>query len=156
MIHDILIDTREQKPYDFEADSLRLKLDTGDYSIMGLTDKVTVERKSLSDFLGCLFPHKKNKNGGWVRFEKELIRMQEFDYKCIVIETTWKKIVGGKYGHSKAHPNSVMGKIMKITVDMGIPIYFVSDHTEGAKFVEKYLTRVESTIHIRGSNPEVS
>jgi len=148
MLRDIIIDTREQKPYEFESDTLTSKLNTGDYSILGLTDKVTVERKSLSDFLGCLFPHKKNKNGGWVRFEKELIRMQEFEYACIVIETTWKKIVGGNYGHSKANPSSVIGKIMKITVDMGIPIYFVSDHTEGAVFVERYLTRVESTILI--------
>ena len=143
MANDILIDTREQKPYEFETSSLPMKLSTGDYSVMGYTDRITVERKSLTDFLGCLFPHKSNPNGGWIRFEKELIRMQSFKFKCIVIETTWKKIVNGKYGRSKAHPNSVMGKIMKITVDYGIPIYFTSDRSASATFVEKYLLRAE-------------
>ena len=113
---------------------------------MGMTDRVTVERKSLPDFLGCLFPHKGDKNGGWIRFEKELIRLQAFEHKCIVIEATWNRILSGRYGRSKAHPNSVVGKIMKFTVDYGIPVYFVSDRDGGAFFVEKYLARVESLL----------
>ncbi len=151
-IYDIIVDTREQNPFEFKCDTLTARLKTGDYSILGFTDRVTVERKSLSDFLGCLFPHKNDKNGGWVRFEKELIRMQEYEYKCIVIEANWKQIVNGTYGHSKAHPNSVMGKIMKINVDLGIPIYFVYNHELGSKFVEKYLTRAESLLLLGGDH----
>jgi len=144
----IVIDTREQKPYSFNGSSVVKKLDTGDYSLEGYEDLVTVERKSLIDFLGCLFPHKNSKTGGWIRFEKELTRMVGFRYSCIVIEASWKHIVNGTYGRSQAHPNSVMGKIMKITVNFGIPIYFVGTHALGSEFVGRYLKRVEEAIKL--------
>ena len=55
----IVIDTREQAPFPFSGEQYRGTetafgtLDTGDYSLAGLTDKVAVERKSLPDLVAC-------------------------------------------------------------------------------------------------------
>lgn len=64
----IVVDTREQTPYEFatmvcdKADgggplyvpTLRAGLPTGDYSLAGYEDMVAVERKSLADLFGTL------------------------------------------------------------------------------------------------------
>ncbi len=41
----IVIDSREQRPYQFPGAVVKT-LPTGDYSIVGLTDRVAIERKS--------------------------------------------------------------------------------------------------------------
>jgi hypothetical protein len=50
----ILIDTREQEPQVFERlASIRGTLTTGDYSVAGLQDHFSIERKTVSDLVGC-------------------------------------------------------------------------------------------------------
>ena len=46
----ILVDTREQKPWDF-ADSETATLETGDYTTEGVSG--AIERKTANDFLAC-------------------------------------------------------------------------------------------------------
>lgn len=111
-------------------------MDTGDYSIEGLEDKVTVERKSLNDFVNSVIPGR-----GWKRFQKELQRMQEFEKSCIIVEGDWLDICDGQY-RSELHPNSLQGFVIRILVDYGIPIFFVSTFEHGKLFVEKWLWRV--------------
>lgn len=88
----IIVDTREQRPLDFSnlhirgVPSLaveRRKLDEGDYSIEGLTDKVFIERKSAQDLYGTLFQ-------GRERFERELERVaaKDYEHRYLVIEST--------------------------------------------------------------------
>lgn len=66
----LLIDTREQDPWKFGPGvrTLRRKLPVGDYSFMGLTRKVAVERKSPEDLLGTM------RLAGRDRFARELAR----------------------------------------------------------------------------------
>lgn len=67
----IIIDTREQTPFDFgkfECPVVTDTLATGDYSLTGLEDRVAAERNSLDDLLGCLIGE------GRERFERELVR----------------------------------------------------------------------------------
>lgn len=59
----VIIDTREQLPYNFTFESTRATLKTGDYSLAGLESVVSIERKSLDDFVGCI-------TTGRDRFEK--------------------------------------------------------------------------------------
>jgi ERCC4-type nuclease len=52
----IVIDSREQTPFVFN-DNWPVEtgaLASGDYSIVGLTDFVAIERKSLSDLCSCV------------------------------------------------------------------------------------------------------
>lgn len=89
----VVIDSNEQVPWQFRTVDVKdgksvsalvvhteiRKLKTGDYSIAGFEDRVTIERKSISDALGTF-------TAGRERFERELVRMEEFDYAAIYIE----------------------------------------------------------------------
>jgi len=130
-----VVDTREQTPYCFSGSDIVQKLDTGDYSIEGYEEIICIERKSLNDFISSVLPTR-----GWLRFQKELWRMQEMEQVCIVVEGQWSDLCSGNY-RSKVHPHSLQGFAMRIMVDFDIPVYFVSSHTDGQAFVDKWLRR---------------
>lgn len=77
----IIIDSREQAPFTFQHEKYAGTvaepgtLDTGDYSLAGLTDRVAVERKSLPDLVACLGRERE-------RFERELQRAAALDAFC--------------------------------------------------------------------------
>lgn len=85
----VIKDTREQEGYTFEPFSTRYhtckgmvvkKLDTGDYSLEGLEDKICIERKaSVAEFA-------KNVGQDQYRFRQEVKRMKEFPHKFIILE----------------------------------------------------------------------
>ncbi len=96
----IVVDTREQKPWTFqgfEADARdkyaeilvqteRGTLVTGDYSIKGLEDRVTIERKSLNDAFGTF-------GGDRDRWERELCRLQEVGCASVIVEAGWSSVL---------------------------------------------------------------
>jgi ERCC4-type nuclease len=87
----ILIDTREQMPFIFngyEVDSESATLPVGDYSLPGFEDRVSIERKSLNDLLGCLM------NSNRDRFERELAKGRHYDLFCVVIEAALSMYLG--------------------------------------------------------------
>ena len=102
----IAIDTREQRPFTFQSikpaapDTVTQTLKTGDYSIVGLEDKVCVERKSLVDCFGSI-------GSGRERFEREMIRMSEMQYAALVIESSLSSIFVNPPRHTKMNPKSV-------------------------------------------------
>lgn len=76
---EIMIDTREQTPFDFK-NSIKNKLDFGDYTTSTHYAKVFVERKAIGDFVSSM-------GSGSNRFEKELNRCKEFNsYIVMVVE----------------------------------------------------------------------
>jgi hypothetical protein len=93
-------DQQEKAPYGFESIPGRgasqgyrqvakvetKHLATGDYSIIGLEDRVVVERKSLVDLYGTL-------GKGRERFEREFERMTAMDFANVVIEADWREII---------------------------------------------------------------
>jgi hypothetical protein len=115
----IAFDTREQLPFAFRHVHIdrkkafvltrRVTLPTGDYSIVGLENKVCVERKSLEDLYQTL-------GKGRDRFIRELERMQDFDRSLVVIEASYNQIVKPtEYDplfHSQMHPEAVLGSIV--------------------------------------------
>ena len=73
-----LVDSREQQGYDLAPMKMEVVgLATGDYSILGLSDLVTLERKSLPDFIACCAPERR-------RFKAELHRMMSYKYRSVV------------------------------------------------------------------------
>ena len=74
----IVVDNREQLPYEFPGAVVQA-LPTGDYSIVGLTNRVTIERKSKADAYSSL-------GLGRARFRREFERLAEFDYAAVVVE----------------------------------------------------------------------
>lgn len=129
----IVIDTREQKPYRF-PNSIIKSLKTGDYSIEGLEDRVTVERKTKIDAYGTF-------SNGRQRFLKELQRLADFDYPAIVIESSVKDfLVTPKF--SKMNPRSAISSILAWSVKYKIHVFFTDNRLMGnavtAKILEKY------------------
>jgi ERCC4-type nuclease len=85
---DVIIDTREQLPYVFsdyiQFHTISKKLDTGDYSIVGLEDKFCLERKkSITEFAG---------NITQTRFADELRRMSKIAHPFILLEFSFGQI----------------------------------------------------------------
>lgn len=74
----IIVDTREQKPWDFELhETTRAKLDVGDYSLEGMEHLICIERKaSLVDFAQSIISE---------RFERELRRMTH-KYRYLILD----------------------------------------------------------------------
>ena len=81
----VIKDTREQDGYFFSkfntcAGMVEHKLDTGDYSIQGLEDKICIERK------GCVEELAQNLGSKKQTFLKEIERMEPFPHKYIILE----------------------------------------------------------------------
>lgn len=97
----ILIDTREQLPFTFDAfpgaTTEPATLPAGDYSLPGFEDRVSIERKSLEDLISCLMGSNRD------RFERELSRAQHYDLFCVVVEASLDDLAHGRYqGRVKA------------------------------------------------------
>ncbi|MBD3348418.1 MAG: hypothetical protein GF400_04385 [Candidatus Eisenbacteria bacterium] len=95
----VVVDTREQDPFDFrgiddrrgrvfDVATDRHKLDSGDYSILGHEDEVAVERKTKADIYGTI-------GKGRERFEREIERLSAMPAPAIVIQcddpSRWKR-----------------------------------------------------------------
>lgn len=104
----IKIDSREQKPYTFETPSEVGALPVGDYSISGLEDNVSIERKTVNDLICCLTSNRD-------RFEKELYKGRALDYFALVIEGNLADIANGQY-RSKMDPKSAVQSLLAFSV----------------------------------------
>ncbi len=119
-----IIDSREQLAYDLSPMQMRTAaLESGDYSLAGCENLVTIERKSLSDFLCCVTRERP-------RFEKELRRMSAFPTKCVIIEASWHQIAMGGW-RSQVMPASVQGSILSWQSTYSIPFLLAGDRREG-------------------------
>jgi hypothetical protein len=98
----IIIDTREQKPWAFAScNTIKKKLDTGDYSIDGLENMLCIERKnSVSEIAN---------NMSEPRFKDELDRMSNYLYKFILLEFSLQDVLN--YPRGSNVPSKVWSKI---------------------------------------------
>ena len=92
----VVKDSREQDGYTFNRFTSRFheckgmvvrKLDTGDYSIEGLEDKVCIERKGRISELAINLGKDKH------RFMREIERMKEFPFKFLVLEFSLEDVM---------------------------------------------------------------
>jgi ERCC4-type nuclease len=78
----VIIDTREKKPWSFNSSQVNdveiKKLDTGDYTVDGLEKILCIERKmSIGEFVNNMTDP---------RFERELVRMEAFKERFLIME----------------------------------------------------------------------
>lgn len=88
----VIKDTREQDGYYFTAFNtcagmIEHKLDTGDYSIQGLEDKICVERKGCVEELAINLGQKKH------AFINEINRMEPFKHKYLILEFSLEDLI---------------------------------------------------------------
>jgi len=129
----IVVDSREQRPFLFSG-AVRRKLDAGDYSVVGLEDKVAVERKTLQDLFGTV-------GGGRARFERELLRLAEYEYAAIVIEADLHEIAAGPPPHSRMSPKSVIASLIAWSMRHDVHVWFASDRAHAQALTYRILER---------------
>jgi len=140
----VIIDTREQRPWDFPADRFeidRRKLDAGDYSIAGLEGELAIERKSLGDFVSTVIHD-------WIRFRKELYRLAGYRVAVVVVEADVSDVMEQRYD-TGANPNSVMGRAAEITIDHGIPVFWWGARRYCEPRVCQFLTLAAGRLEVR-------
>lgn len=128
----ILIDTREQKPFAF-MDPIYQPITTssqglqiGDYSLAGLQDKIAIERKSLDDLVQCLCRERE-------RFERELVRGAGLDVFAVVVEADWQALAKGQY-RSRMNPHAACQSVAAFTARYRLPFIFAGSR-KGAEYV---------------------
>ena len=135
----IICDSREKDPLFEGEDVVREKIDTGDYSLEGLKDEVSIERKSCADLYGTLFH-------GHDRFKRELMRSQSLKYFAIVVEGGFTKTVSKRFNGAKyieASGETLRKIVETITVKYNIHIIFCKDRDEAATRIKGLLRAYE-------------
>ena len=110
-------------------DGLRTRLETlqvGDYV---LSDRVTVERKTVSDFLDTLLGSDRS------LFEQLKDASRHYARPVVVIEGE------GLYEERNVHPNAVRGALASIAVDFGASVLQTADEDETADLLETIARR---------------
>ena len=130
----ITIDSREQKPYGFGCATQTRKLDAGDYSVSGLEDRVSVERKSLPDFVHTVI-HDSD------RFHAELRKLAELDLACVVVEADLDAVLRGlrQTDLRLVTPTAVLGAALHIAVRFRVPMYWCGSRQAACAFTEAFL-----------------
>ena len=145
----IVIDSREQRPFNLTLPdggiTIRQALKTGDYSLEGLESVISIERKSLDDWIGTILNSKS-------RFRKELLRLQEMCFAAIVIEGSIKQIMAGDYT-SKVKPDALLGMSCQLMLQYS-PVHFVfsDDRPHAARLVSELLVIADKNIPLEIMN----
>jgi len=143
----IICDSREQLPLSFEGlkirgvpriETIRRKLDVGDYSIEGQEDSVFIERKSVNDLYGTLFQ-------GRERFEKELERAKNHQHRYLVIESTPFGFASYmEYHRNMMQFNSAFSSLMIWAERYGLKVRWCKTPAGAADYVARLAIKIYS------------
>lgn len=138
-IPQIIVDSREQKPFKFEKYTLiESKLEYGDYSLHP-NNKLAIERKSLSDLYGTL-------SGGRERFEREIEKAKKLEgYIVVVVESTLNNMMYQKQKFGKASGEFIAHNMRKLLRTYDNLQFVFCDNREDAK---------NKTLHILAMNEQ--
>ena len=124
----IVIDSREQTPFDFspfpDVEVAVGTLQAGDYSLYGFAAEIAVERKSIDDLIGCLTHDRE-------RFKRELDRLRGYSSAMIVVEAPFNAIRCGMY-RSQMNPDAAVQSIFSWMQMYRLPFYFAESRQDGA------------------------
>ncbi|HZW84204.1 MAG TPA: ERCC4 domain-containing protein [Candidatus Deferrimicrobium sp.] len=140
----VLVDTREQHPFDFDrfpnwiASQKKRKLSVGDYSVEGMEDILTIERKSLPDLITTLMQNRP-------RFFRLCERMTKYKWRALFIGATYEDVKSFYGEYTLAHPNAVSGTLDALEAKFGIPVVYTSRYQElaeekAASWLSKHFT----------------
>ena len=136
----VIVDTREQNPFSFArfhgwfAAVEHKALKVGDYSIKGLEQLCTVERKDLPDLITSFTSNR-------AVFVKRLRQMSQFPHRLLVVTASLSE-VKSSYAHTGASPNKITQSLIAALAGLGIPFLCVDTHHLGEEIVASYLYQV--------------
>lgn len=160
----VIIDTREKMPLDLEFygfDVVHRKLNTGDISLEGLEDFISIDRKkSISELASNLFED-------YVRFKKEMIRAKdithffllfEFSLEYLLIYPHGSGIPRKKWPYLRATPRKMLERIKLLYETYGVKCIFSQNREEAEEKCASILLKVingESLDDIEFFLPEI-
>lgn len=129
----IVIDSREQLPYQFDGmATVRKKLDAGDYSLEGYEHVVSVERKNFSDCWGSM-------STGRARFERCVQRLAKLDRAAIVVESSLSRLAIPPPYIQRTTAASVIGGLISWSAQFAIPVFFCDSREQGERITVRFL-----------------
>ncbi len=132
----VVCDSREQDAFPFSGKPyagttvVRGSLQTGDYSVKGLENRVAVERKSLADLVACLGVERE-------RFVRELERAKGLDAFAVVCEGSWQELATGQY-RSRMNPKAACASVMAF-MSRGTQIFFAGNRRSAEWVTHSFL-----------------
>jgi ERCC4-type nuclease len=133
----ICIDTRELAGGGWESyfslPTIRGKLDSGDYSLLGCEEWICIERKTGDDLITCLCHSRK-------RFIDELRRAQRISEFYVICECTYQDILQGRY-RSGMNSRAAWESFIALQARYKIPFLFAGNIETAAKLCESILIR---------------
>lgn len=150
----VVRDTREQEGYTFERFSGRYtscngmvikKLDTGDYSLLGMEDKLCIERKGRVSELATNLGKDKD------RFLREIERMKDFPFKFIILEFSLADLMKfpedsdipeSKWNSVKVTSNYMLKMLIEFQIYDNIHVIFCGDRKNAKLVINSILKRV--------------
>jgi ERCC4-type nuclease len=136
----VLIDTREQNPFNFSrfdgwfAGVEKKALKLGDYSVAGMEEACVVERKNLSDLVHSFTVDRPV-------FINRLREMSSYPQPLLVI-TAPLCSVKSSYPFSNANPNRIMQSLIAMLVGWNVPFVCTETHELGEEIVASFLYQV--------------
>jgi len=136
----VLVDTREQNPFDFSrfegwfAGIEKKSLKLGDYSVAGLEDVCVVERKDLPDLIHSL-------NAERSVFVNRLRLMSRYPHRLLVITAAWSQ-VKSPYPHGGMNPNRIAQSLIAVLAGLQVPFLCTETHELGEELVASYLYHI--------------
>ena len=136
----VIVDTREQNPFSFSrfgdwfAGIEKKPLRLGDYSVVGMEEICTVERKGLPDLVHSFTAERSV-------FVEHLRQMSNYPHRLLVITAALSQ-VKSPYSHSKANPNRITQSLIAALAGLQVPFLCVETHELGEEIVASYLYQV--------------
>jgi ERCC4-type nuclease len=140
----IIIDTREQQPWEFHSVStVSEKLDTGDYSVSGLEDILCIERKKSVSEIANNITEK--------RFKDVVNRMSSFKYAYLLCEFDLQDIFQYPIGSNvpkkmwdklKISPAFIMKNITELQIFFNIHVIFCGSPSNAEKMALYLMKKV--------------
>ena len=136
----VLVDTREQTPFDFSRFSgwfarvEKKALKVGDYTIAGLEGICAVERKDLADLVHSFTVDR-------AAFINRLRFMSSLPHRLLVISAALSQ-VKSPYAHSNINPNRILQSLIAVLAGLNIPFLCTETHELGEEVVASYLYQI--------------
>ncbi len=136
----VLVDTREQTPFEFSRFSgwfvgvERKALRVGDYTIAGLEDICAVERKDLADLIHSFTVDRPV-------FINRLRLMSAFPHRLLIISAALSQ-VKSPYAHSNINPNCTLQSLIALLAGLNVPFLCTETHELGEEVVASYLYQI--------------
>ena len=124
----IIRDTREQDGFSFVGFPCTVEtgtLATADYSLVGFTDRIGIERKSLPDLVACLGVERD-------RFQRELARLRGFDAACIIVDQPQSVLRLGHF-RSRMDAGAAWQSCLALSMRFRVPFFWAENRADAER-----------------------